>query len=224
MIPNVVLTGFMGTGKSTVGRQLAQALGTSFVDTDSLIESRHGPIPAIFERSGESEFRELERQIIAEIVHTGPVVLATGGGVMLDERNAAALEAWGTVYTLIASPDEIIRRVTADGVADRPLLQGDDPAGAVTELLAERRGVYGRYSPVRTDGRDPVAIAQEIANDLENRGAFVNPHVAPSTSRNALRTAARGVGGCLLAGVVGLVALFVLLMVARVFLGFLLQF
>ncbi len=215
---NVVLTGFMGTGKSAVGAELAQLLGVAFVDTDQVIEARHGTIPSIFERDGEDGFRTIERATIAELTQQPGAVIATGGGAMVDATNAEALERWGQVYTLVASPAEIVRRVTADGVTDRPLLNTDDPAATVEAMLSERAGVYSRYVPVRTDRREPAAIAAEIANDLENRGLFVNPN-APKTGPSLAAKTGRRAGGCVFWGFAIIVGLFVLLFVLQIVFG-----
>lgn len=168
---NIVLTGLMGTGKSVVGQLVSQFVERPFVDTDALIEERHGPIPAIFDAQGEAHFRRVEREVVRELVDRGGMVIATGGGTLVDEASAAMLVSLGSaVYTLTAAPAEIVRRVTADGVEGRPLLAGGDPAGRVTDLLRDRERVYGRFTQVRTDGRTPDAIALEIANDARSRG------------------------------------------------------
>jgi shikimate kinase len=159
--PSIVLTGFMGTGKSTVGRIVAERLGRDFVDTDGLIASRYGPIPAIFEHDGEVGFRRHERTVAAELAERGGLVIAGGGGMLLDEEAAAALEGAGVVICLVAEPSEILARVAADG-ADRPLLGGPDPAGRIAHLLEERAAVYGRYPQVDTTGRTPEEVADAV--------------------------------------------------------------
>lgn len=161
--PNVVLTGFMGTGKSTVGRVLARQLGYRFVDTDAVIEHRYGPIPAIFADQGEAAFRRFEAELAAELAAESGLVIATGGKLMLDEANAAALEASGTVLCLVANPDTIVARVGGARAGEsRPLLAGDDPARRVHELLEHRRAGYARFRAVVTDGRSPEEIADHI--------------------------------------------------------------
>ena len=133
----IVLTGFMGTGKSTVGRLLAEGLGLPFVDTDELIESRHGPIPGIFASRGEDGFRDIERQVARELADCDGVVVATGGRFMLDPANQRALGGEARVFCLVADVDEILRRVM-NHAAERPLLAGRDPAGRLAALLDER--------------------------------------------------------------------------------------
>ena len=111
---NIVLTGFMGTGKSTVGRVLAEKLGYTFVDTDTVIEQQHGPIPVIFAAEGEAAFRCFEAEVAATLAQGTHQVIATGGRLMLDPDNAAVLGATGAVFALTASADEILRRVLGD--------------------------------------------------------------------------------------------------------------
>ena len=161
---NVVLTGFMGTGKTTVGRILADRLGCGFVDTDEVIESRAGPIPEIFEREGEPGFRELERSVARELAGRTGLVLATGGRMMLDGECAARLEPGADVFCLTAEPDTIIERI--GDTAGRPMLAGRDASERVRELLAERAEGYARFTPVDTDGRSPDEVADAVMSLL----------------------------------------------------------
>lgn len=173
---NVVLTGFMGTGKTTVGRLVAERLGHDFVDTDVVIEERHGPIPTIFAEQGEAAFREIERNLARELAARTGIVISTGGRMMLDPANAEALGATGRVYCLVADPDEILRRVTTDpSHIERPLLAGPDPRARILELLAERTPLYRRFPQVDTGGRPPAEIADEIV-------ALAAPSPTPSPS------------------------------------------
>ena len=165
---NVVLTGFMGTGKSTVGRLIAGELGWAFVDTDDVIVDRHGSIEAIFESRGEDAFREFEREVAAEVAGRQHQVIATGGRMLLDRANADALGATGRVFCLVADADEIIRRLRADVDGPvRPLLAGEDPAAAVTRLINERAAGYGQFEQVRTAGRSPRDVAADIIGRLD---------------------------------------------------------
>ena len=161
---NIVLTGFMGTGKSTVGRLLAARLGFEFVDTDEVIEQRHGPITTIFAEQGEDAFRSLERRLAAELGDRKRLVIATGGRMMLDEANIAALSRNGLVLCLVATPEQILERVMSDrsGI-ERPLLAVPDPRQRIIELLAERSSGYGRFAQLATGARSPEAIADDIA-------------------------------------------------------------
>lgn len=165
--PNVVLTGFMATGKSTVGRVLAARLRYGFVDTDRIIEERHGPIPVIFAERGEAAFRALERALAEELAGLSSLVISTGGGMLLDPAVADVLSATGTVVCLTAEPEVILKRVGGARAGERrPLLAGADPRARITELLAERAEAYGRFPQVSTDGRSPTEIAIEIESLL----------------------------------------------------------
>ena len=161
---NLVLTGFMGTGKTTVGNQLAQKLGMVFVDTDEMIESRHGPISRIFAERGEGEFRAIEREVARELGAKTGLVIATGGRMILDPENFKALSRNGRIFCLVATPEEIHHRVMSDETRrDRPLLQVEDPRERIIELLSERQGEYGRFPQLVTDHAGPGVIADEVA-------------------------------------------------------------
>jgi shikimate kinase len=175
---NLVLTGFMGTGKTTVGHELALKLDMEFVDTDALIESRHGPIELIFDERGDEEFRSIERAVAAELGDRDGLVIATGGRMLLDPENFRALSRNGRIFCLVASPDEIHQRVmNDDSRKTRPLLQVDDPRQRIVELMAERADEYARFPQLTTDHVEPGAIADEIADlwarpsidEIENR-------------------------------------------------------
>ena len=159
---NIVLTGFMGTGKTTVGRVLAEALGFDFVDTDHLIENDNGPIPVIFAEQGEGSFRAIEHSVAVELSGRTSTVIATGGRLMLEPSNAAALSETGRVFCLNAPVDTIVERALGDGTAHRPLLDGHDPVARITALLAERADAYGRFEQVETQNLAPQEIANEI--------------------------------------------------------------
>jgi shikimate kinase len=161
---NLVLTGFMATGKSTVGRLLADRFGMGFVDTDVVIEERHGPIPEIFETKGEEAFRDMERSLAAELGARTGLVIATGGRMLLDPENLDALARNGTIVCLVASPEEVHRRLSDDGsLAKRPLLDVDDPAARIGELLAERAPGYSPFIQVVTDGLTPEEVVGKVA-------------------------------------------------------------
>jgi shikimate kinase len=137
----VILTGFMATGKTEVGRKLAALLRAPFVDTDALVESATGrSIADIFARDGETRFRALERTAVEEACGVADAVVATGGGTLLDADNRRRLAAAGPVVCLTATPEELLRRV--GGGADRPLLAGKDRLGRIRELLAARAEAY----------------------------------------------------------------------------------
>lgn len=161
---NLVLTGFMGTGKTTVGRILAERLGCDFVDTDAVIESRAGPIHEIFERDGEAGFREMERTVARELAGRTGLVIATGGRMMLDPECAACLEPGADVICLTADPATIIERV--GDTARRPLLDVPDAPARVRALLDKRAEGYGRFAAVDTEGRSPDEVADAVTARL----------------------------------------------------------
>jgi shikimate kinase len=161
---NLVLTGFMATGKTTVGQKLARKLGMELVDTDLLIESRHGPISVIFDERGEAEFRDIERRVARELGSRSGLVIATGGRMLLDADSSTALSDTGRIFCLVASAETIHQRVIDDrSRTDRPLLQVDDLGERIIELMAERQGEYSRFQQVPTDDLTPDEIAEEIA-------------------------------------------------------------
>ncbi len=163
---NIVVTGFMGTGKTTVGRILADRIGYGFVDTDELIESRAGAIPAIFEREGERAFREMERSVARELAASSGLVIATGGAMMLDGDCARSLAPGAEVVCLTAGPEAIFARIAGSGTSCRPLLDTDDPGARVGSLLAERAEGYARFTAVDTEHRSPGEVADAVLEVL----------------------------------------------------------
>lgn len=169
--PVVVLCGFMGTGKTAVGRVLAASLDVPFLDTDEMIEAKSGAtIAEIFARDGEARFRELETQACAALDARDGAVIATGGGILLDAENARRLESLGTLVLLEASLDAILARTEG---TTRPLLaEGRRDATLrerVIDLLEERRPSYERIARrVDTTERTPAEAAFEIAEQLQH--------------------------------------------------------
>jgi shikimate kinase len=163
---NLVLIGFMGVGKSTIGRLCAQRLGYAFRDSDKVIEERTGsPVKEIFAAQGEAAFRALEKAVIAELAAMPGVVIATGGGAVLDPENADRLRASGLVVLLTAPPEAIRERVK--DAKSRPMLAGaPDVTTRIAELLAERAPYYesAAHYRVETAGRSPWQAASEIAD------------------------------------------------------------
>ncbi|WBB71566.1 shikimate kinase [Micromonospora sp. WMMD1128] len=160
--PVVVLVGAPGSGKTTVGAALAEALGVDFRDTDTDIERLAGkPIPEIFVDEGEDHFRTLERAAVAAALTSHGGVLALGGGAVLAEENRAALIGHTVVHLSVELPDAI-RRVGLG--AGRPLL-ALNPRATLKHLLDQRRPLYAEVATatVVTDGRDPEELAAEIA-------------------------------------------------------------
>lgn len=159
---NIVLTGFMGTGKSTVGRRLARRLGFSWVDTDHLIEERHGPIPEIFARAGEAVFRGVERNIAIELAARTRHVFSTGGRMLLDPDNIRAFSVSGRIFCLSADPEILVTRLLRSPT-QRPLLAGPDPESDIRSLLVERQAGYGRFPTITTDEGPPDLVAERLA-------------------------------------------------------------
>jgi shikimate kinase len=169
----VILAGFMGTGKTEVGRRLAISLGWTFVDTDALVESVAGrSISAIFADEGEAAFRAREREAVTRACAMPAAVVAVGGGALLDPENRRRLLAAGPVICLRAQPGELARRLGA--ARDRPLLNGEGTAtedqrlARIEALLAERAPVYALAThAVDTDGLSPDEVALRVRVLLE---------------------------------------------------------
>ncbi|MFZ2506993.1 MAG: shikimate kinase AroK [Steroidobacteraceae bacterium] len=167
MLRSVFLVGPMGSGKSAVGRRLAERLCLPFLDSDSEIEARTGvDISYIFEREGEAGFRIRERDMIDELTKRAGVVLATGGGAILLPENRERLATRGTVVFLDATIEQQLQR-TRRG-RHRPLLHTADPRARLEELMRVRDPLYRSIAAftVRTDARRPGAVAEDIAKVL----------------------------------------------------------
>ena len=176
----IVLTGFMGTGKTTIGKLLAENLNYRFIDTDELIETQNGrSIADIFQDLGEDAFREMERAIVKEIAELDNVVISTGGRLMLDPENVKALSRNSRVLCLVATSDEILTRVTHDTSHERPLLSVPDPKERIVDLLQERNDKYLRFPQIVTDEKKPNDIARslvEFVNTSPKSLVVENPH------------------------------------------------
>ena len=150
MADNVVLIGMMGSGKTTVGRAVADQAGMDFVDLDEMVEDRAGMgIPDIFAQSGEGRFRELETEALRELVAAHHTVLATGGGIVTRAENRRLLRELGKVFWLDAPAETLLSRIGDD--ENRPMLRGGDPLKRIEALLAERREFYGEASDIHLD-------------------------------------------------------------------------
>ncbi len=141
---SIVLVGMMGVGKSSIGRRLGARLGIPFVDADTEIEKAAGmSIADIFARHGEADFRSGEARVIARLLESGPQVLATGGGAVLNADTRAAIKAKGVSIWLTAEFDVLMRRISKRK-NERPMLQTADPAATLRQLLAERAPAYAQ--------------------------------------------------------------------------------
>jgi len=160
----------MGTGKTSTGRVLARKLGIRFIDTDTLIEKEAGiPIREIFEKFGEAHFRGLEREIVKKVSEEEGVVIAVGGGAIVNSANLADLKRYGIVVALTASPEVILSRVERN--SDRPLLQVEDKIGKINELIAGRAPFYEKADmTVDTDAKNPEQMADEILELIVETG------------------------------------------------------
>ena len=166
---NIVLIGFMGTGKTSVGRLLASRLGCAFHDLDRKIEERHGmSIPEMFREHGEPYFRAREKEAVREAAERTNLVIATGGGTVKDAENVAILRRSGILVALTADVDTILQRTAARGA--RPVLDDADAGdrrAAVVRLMEERRHLYdGADITVDTGGRSPLEVAEHIMQAL----------------------------------------------------------
>ena len=165
---NVAIFGFMGVGKSFVGRLVAEALGMEFVDLDETIVADAGmDVPAIFEKRGENGFRELEKEATWMIAARDGVVIACGGGTVLDEDNLEALRRNSRMILLTADPEAILRRVEADGDT-RPLLSVEEKVEPIACLLGERMPRYleAADKAVDTSGKTQAQVVREIIEYL----------------------------------------------------------
>jgi shikimate kinase len=160
---NIILTGFMATGKTVVGTMLAEQMGYEFVDTDELIVKRSGmPIAEIFDKKGEAAFRRFERDLAQELGKKDGLVVSTGGGLMLDPANVAALSRRGRIFCLVATPEEIFNRVSNDKHVNRPLLNVDDPMHQIVEMMTRREEGYGRFPQIVTSGKTPEEVTRSL--------------------------------------------------------------
>ena len=166
-LQRVFLVGPMGAGKTTIGRLLASALKLEFIDSDHEIEQSSGAdIPWIFDREGESGFRDREQKVLAELTQRDAVLLATGGGAVLRAENRAALAGRGTVVYLHASVEQQVARTAHD--RNRPLLQTANPERTLRELMDARDPLYREIADyvIDTDGLGARTVARRLIKQL----------------------------------------------------------
>ena len=165
---NIILIGFMGSGKSTVGRMLAKRLRFQFIDTDRLLEERcRMTIKDMFAKHGETVFRERETATLESLHGVRRHILATGGGIVTQPRNAPILRSLGWVVQLSADPDELYARVAKS--TDRPLLQTENPRERVHQMLAERQPMYDAASDftVNSTGLARERVVDRIVSEAQ---------------------------------------------------------
>ena len=165
-IRNLALTGFMGTGKSTIGHGVAHQLNFEFLDTDHLIETRAGKtIPEIFAQDGEPAFRDWEARIVAELACRENLVISTGGGLGANPEHLASLKHHALVVCLWATAEIIWERVRH--LSHRPLLQVPDPEARIRQLLTEREPVYRQADVLINTGPRPARdVIQHVLREF----------------------------------------------------------
>jgi shikimate kinase len=171
-VKNIVITGFMGTGKSTVGKILSEEYGLDFVDTDVLIEEKAGgkKVTEIFDEYGEAYFRSLEKEVIKDIAAKENTVVATGGGAIVNSENLSLLKRRSAIIIcLTARPDTILKRIrNEEGV--RPLLKAADPLKKIEGLLDRRREAYLKADVlIDTSDLTPQELAERIKVILKEK-------------------------------------------------------
>ena len=163
---NILLTGFMGAGKTTVGRKLAKRLGYFFIDTDQEIEKEQGcSITEIFKYGGEECFRDLETDILQKLQTKQNLVIATGGGMVLRNENRSLMQSLGTRVYLKVEPQELMRRLKKD--KKRPLLQKSKPEEHILEMLQQRKSIYEEAECIiDTTNLSPHQMVTEIIRKI----------------------------------------------------------
>jgi shikimate kinase len=164
---NVVLTGFMGTGKTKVGRELARLLDMKLVDVDAEIErSQKMTIKEIFRLFGEPGFREIETEIIKKISENMNIIISTGGGAVLKQENMDIFRKNAIIICFTAAPETILKRTSNN--TERPLLQVENPLEKIKELLDFRKPFYEKADVmIDTEGKTPLQIAEEIIEKVK---------------------------------------------------------
>lgn len=166
MLPNIILIGFMGCGKSSVGRRLAKLTGHRFIDTDDqVVQAEKRSITRIFASEGEPYFRQKETQILQDLVGVAGIVLSTGGGVVVASENRVLLKKIGIVAWLDADPDILFERASRSG--KRPLLKTEDPRGTFDALREARLDAYAEAADFRLDssGLAHDTVAQHLLDE-----------------------------------------------------------
>ena len=159
---NIVLAGFMGTGKTTVGSLISQELNMEYVNTDDLIEKKEGmSINDIFSKKGKRHFRQVESEVIKEVSQKDNSLIDAGGGVVINQLNVNNLKQKGIIFCLSAQPEEILKRTKR--YSHRPLLNVADPLVEIKKILKNRTGYYKRADyQIETTGKTADEVSKEI--------------------------------------------------------------
>lgn len=168
---NIFIVGPMGSGKTTVGKMVANELFLDFHDTDSTIEEKTGvTIDWIFDIEGEKGFRKRETLVLKDLVSLNSIVLATGGGIVIEDENRELLASRGTVFYLHTPLSIQIERTSRD--KDRPLLKGNDPSKVLTDLQESRQSLYEEVADhfINTENKSGSEVANEIVKLVKNYG------------------------------------------------------
>ncbi len=181
---HLVLIGFMGSGKTSIGRSMSYKLKRAFYDTDKMIEEKEGvTISEIFATKGEKYFRELETKVLREVREDKiPRIYSLGGGTPVSLQNQPLIKTIGTVVYLRLSPEEVWERLKGD--TTRPLLQCDDPLAKIKNLMSLRAPAYERCADIIIDNgsKDRDDVIKEILGELEKRGWEIPPESYPAAS------------------------------------------
>ena len=166
---NIILVGFMGTGKTSVAKELARRLGRRYVSMDRMIEERERmPVAEIFSKHGEAHFRDVESEVAKEVADMSDVVVDAGGGVVTRDENVSALTRNGILICLTASVDKIVERTK--GRKHRPLLNVEDPKAKIEELLSARKSFYAKAD--REIDTSALSISEVVDKIIKEVGTF----------------------------------------------------
>lgn len=165
---NIVLTGFMGTGKTEIGRELSNILGWKLIDIDDeIVKAQNSSINDIFSKSGEQVFRDLETEMIRKTTGKNNIIISTGGGAIVRQENLDLLSSSGIIVCLTARPETIIDRTSKS--SKRPLLNVEDPLGRIKDLMESRKPFYEKADlMIDTEAKTPLQIAKEILEDIKS--------------------------------------------------------
>lgn len=164
---NIVLTGFMCSGKTTIGKMVAKKIGYRFIDTDEYIENKTKmQISEIFEKYGEEKFREIESQCIKELSDIGGCVIATGGGVVLNAQNMENLKKNGVVFYLSTKPETILKR--SDAIKKRPLIKNSSADEIIKKMESRKPFYQNNHFQIETDLLAPMQVSMQIIKSYKN--------------------------------------------------------